>query len=195
MAVLAHKARAPHDRTLSVHKPSVNLDRGPPIAGAAPSRRGCVKSRRSRSLSGVLYGYPIVFQEPRGILWEDKDEDGEVCVEEEEYEETEVAAALEGAPEASEAPNLALSSQRLVSQAERKFLKMMEQMAQFMGQLTQAVASRDNPRDPKFKTPSMKASDSFYGTQAHKLRGFIRSCQLIFHNDTENSFYDRNKAL
>ncbi|MBW0536934.1 hypothetical protein O181_076649 [Austropuccinia psidii MF-1] len=41
----------------------------------------------------------------------------------------------------------------------------------------------------------MKAPDSFYGTQAHKLRGFIQSCQLIFHNDPENSFSDRTKVL
>ncbi|MBW0589290.1 hypothetical protein O181_129005 [Austropuccinia psidii MF-1] len=41
----------------------------------------------------------------------------------------------------------------------------------------------------------MKAPDSFDGTQAHKLRGFIQSCQLIFHNNPENFFSDRKKAL
>ncbi|MBW0593948.1 hypothetical protein O181_133663 [Austropuccinia psidii MF-1] len=72
---------------------------------------------------------------------------------------------------------------------------MMEQMTQLMGQLTQAVTPRDNSKAPAFKTPSMKASDSFYGTQAHKLRGFIQSCQLIFHNDPENFFSDKKKVL
>ncbi|MBW0559934.1 hypothetical protein O181_099649 [Austropuccinia psidii MF-1] len=64
-----------------------------------------------------------------------------------------------------------------------------------MGKLTQAVSPRDNSKAPAFKTPPMKAPDSFYGTQAHKLRGFIQSCQLIFHNDPENFFSDRKKVL
>ncbi|MBW0588581.1 hypothetical protein O181_128296 [Austropuccinia psidii MF-1] len=41
----------------------------------------------------------------------------------------------------------------------------------------------------------MKAPDSFDGTQAHKLRGFIQSCQLIFHNDPANCFSVRKKVL
>ncbi|MBW0587905.1 hypothetical protein O181_127620 [Austropuccinia psidii MF-1] len=172
-AVLTPTARAPLDRTPSVHQLSANLDRGPPMEGAAPSRRGGVKSRRSRSFSGLLGGYPGVSQGPRSRLGEAEDEEGEESVEEEESEETEVAAALAGAPEAPEAPNLALSNQPSVSQAEPNFLKMMEQMTQFMGQLTQAVAPRDTSKVPAFKTPSMKAPDSFDGTKAHKLKGFI----------------------
>ncbi|MBW0523920.1 hypothetical protein O181_063635 [Austropuccinia psidii MF-1] len=126
---------------------------------------------------------------PRGGLGEAEDEEGE------ESEETEVAAALAGAPETSEAVILAYSNQPLVSQAESNFLKMMEQMTEFMGQLTQAVAHRDNSKSPAFKTPLLKAPDSFYGIQAHKLRGFIQSCQLIFHNDTANFFSARKKVL
>ncbi|MBW0520110.1 hypothetical protein O181_059825 [Austropuccinia psidii MF-1] len=64
-----------------------------------------------------------------------------------------------------------------------------------MGQLTQEVTPRDNSKAPAFKTPSIKAPDSFDGTQAHKLRGFIQSCQLIFHNDPANFFSDRKKVL
>ncbi|MBW0463145.1 hypothetical protein O181_002860 [Austropuccinia psidii MF-1] len=41
----------------------------------------------------------------------------------------------------------------------------------------------------------MKAHDPFDGTQAHKFRGFIQSCELIFHNDPENLFSDRKKVL
>ncbi|MBW0503189.1 hypothetical protein O181_042904 [Austropuccinia psidii MF-1] len=85
--------------------------------------------------------------------------------------------------------------QPIVSQTEPKLLKMMEQMTQFMGKLNQDIAPRDNPKTPSFKTPSMKAPDSFDGTQAHKLRGFIQSCQLIFHNYPENFFSDSNKVL
>ncbi|MBW0586404.1 hypothetical protein O181_126119 [Austropuccinia psidii MF-1] len=113
----------------------------------------------------------------------------------EESEETEVAAALEGAPEASEAPNLAPSNQPLVCQAEPNFLKMMDQMTQFMIQLTQEVSPRDTSRSPAFKTPSMKSPDSFDGSKSYKLRGFIQSFELIFHIDPANFFSDRKKVL
>ncbi|MBW0562689.1 hypothetical protein O181_102404 [Austropuccinia psidii MF-1] len=92
---------------------------------------------------------------------------------------------LGGYPGMSEVPRARLgedfveeedAGQPLVSQTEPSLLKMMEQMTHFMGQLTQAVTPRDNSKAPAFKTPSMKAPDSFDGTQAHKLRGFIQSC-------------------
>ncbi|MBW0541274.1 hypothetical protein O181_080989 [Austropuccinia psidii MF-1] len=71
----------------------------------------------------------------------------------------------------------------------------MEKMDTTMGQLSQAAAPRDNSKAPEFKTPSINAPDSFDGTQAHKLRGFIQSSQLIFHNDPENFFSERKKFL
>ncbi|MBW0517850.1 hypothetical protein O181_057565 [Austropuccinia psidii MF-1] len=71
----------------------------------------------------------------------------------------------------------------------------MEQFTQFTGQLTQAVAPRDTSKAPAFKTPSMKEPDSFDGTKAYKLRVFIQSCPLIFHNDPENFFSKRKKVL
>ncbi|MBW0488758.1 hypothetical protein O181_028473 [Austropuccinia psidii MF-1] len=111
---------------------------------------------------------------------EAEDEEGD------ESEATEVAPALGGAPEASEASNLAPSNQTLVSQDEPNFLKMMEQMTQFMGQLTQVVFLRETLRAPAFKTPSMEAPDSFDCTKAYKLRGFFPYCQSIFHNDPES---------
>ncbi|MBW0562344.1 hypothetical protein O181_102059 [Austropuccinia psidii MF-1] len=112
----------------------------------------------------------------RAILGEVEDEEGEQSVEEEDSGETEVADALENAPGVPQGSNLPLSSQPLVSQTDPRLFKMMEQMTQFMGQLTQAVAPRDNSKDPTFKTPSMKAPNSFDVTQAHKLGGFIQSC-------------------
>ncbi|MBW0541430.1 hypothetical protein O181_081145 [Austropuccinia psidii MF-1] len=81
-----------------------------------------MKPRRSRSLSGLLGGYPGISKGPRRILGEAEDEEGEEYVEEEEEEKTEV----EGAPEASEAPNIALYNQPIVSQAEPSFSNMME---------------------------------------------------------------------
>ncbi|MBW0481573.1 hypothetical protein O181_021288 [Austropuccinia psidii MF-1] len=187
-AVITPTARAPLDRTPSVHQLTANLDRGPPREREAPSRRGGVKSRTSKSFSGLLGGYPSISQGPRSRLGEAEDE-------EEDSEETEVETALEGAPEASKDPNLAHYNQPLLSQAEPNSCKMMEQMTQFMGQLTQAVAPRDTSKAQEFKTPSMKAPDSFYGTKAYKLRRFIQSFQLIFHNDPENFFCDRKNVL
>ncbi|MBW0592296.1 hypothetical protein O181_132011 [Austropuccinia psidii MF-1] len=64
-----------------------------------------------------------------------------------------------------------------------------------MGKLTQEASPRENSKAPAFKAPSMKAPHSFDVTQAHKLKGFIQSYQLIFHNDPESFFPDRKKAL
>ncbi|MBW0581985.1 hypothetical protein O181_121700 [Austropuccinia psidii MF-1] len=116
------------------------------MEGAAPSRRGGMRTRRSRSFSGLLGGYPGMSEGARARPGEIKDEEGEESVEEEDSGETEVADAL---------ANL------------QSHLKMMEQMTQFMGKLPQAVAPRDNSKAPAFKTPSMKAPHSFDGTQAH----------------------------
>ncbi|MBW0500117.1 hypothetical protein O181_039832 [Austropuccinia psidii MF-1] len=109
------------------HTPSVNQMSENLDKGVAPSRRGG----------------------PRGRLEEAEDEVGEDSVEEEETE----APEMEGAHKASEARNMALSNYPLVSQAEPNFLKMMEQMTQFIGHLTKAVFPRDNSRAPAFNTP------------------------------------------
>ncbi|MBW0587214.1 hypothetical protein O181_126929 [Austropuccinia psidii MF-1] len=78
------------------------------MEGEAPYRRGGMKSRRSRSFYGLLGGYSVLSQGCRSRLGEDS-------VEEEEPEGTEVMAALSGASEASETPNLAFSNPPLVS--------------------------------------------------------------------------------
>ncbi|MBW0548114.1 hypothetical protein O181_087829 [Austropuccinia psidii MF-1] len=75
-AVLTPTARAPLDRTPSVHQMSAPLDRGPPMEGEAPSRRGGIKSRRSRSFSGLLGGYPGMSKGARARLGEVEDEEG-----------------------------------------------------------------------------------------------------------------------
>ncbi|MBW0488850.1 hypothetical protein O181_028565 [Austropuccinia psidii MF-1] len=170
-AFITPKERAPLDYTPSVHQLSANLDRGPPMEGAAPSRRGG----------------------PRSRLGEAEYEEGQESVKEEESEETEVAAALEGASKTSEAANLAHCNKPLVSQAEPNFIKMRKLMNQFMGHLTQEVNLRENSRASEFKTPSIKAPDYFDGTQAYKLRALIQSCNLILHNNPERLFSDRKK--
>ncbi|MBW0582349.1 hypothetical protein O181_122064 [Austropuccinia psidii MF-1] len=111
-----------------------------------------MKSRRSRSFSSLFGGYPGMSKGARARLGEAEDEEGEESVEEEDSEETEVATALVGAPEASEAENLAHSNKPLASQAEPNFPKMMEQMTQFRGKLTQAVSPRDDSKPPALKS-------------------------------------------
>ncbi|MBW0556107.1 hypothetical protein O181_095822 [Austropuccinia psidii MF-1] len=59
----------------------------------------------------------------------------------------------------------------------------------------QAASSSEASRPPAFKTPSMKAPECFDGTQPFKVRSFIQSCQLIFHNDPETFSQDRKKIL
>ncbi|MBW0534588.1 hypothetical protein O181_074303 [Austropuccinia psidii MF-1] len=116
-------------------------------------------------------------------------------LEEEDSGETEVADALSNAPEVPQGSNIAPTNQPLVPQSDTSLLKIMEKMATIMGQISQEAAPRDNSKAPAFKNPSIKESDTFDGTQAHKLRGFIQSCQLIFHNDPANFFSDRKKVL
>ncbi|MBW0498549.1 hypothetical protein O181_038264 [Austropuccinia psidii MF-1] len=124
---------------------------------------------KSRLFSCLLGGYSGISQAPQSGSGEAEDEELEESFEEEESDEKEV----EGVPAAPEAPNLAHSNQPLVSQCEPNFLKMMEQMTQFMRPITQAFSARDNSRAPEFENPFMKAADSFNGTQAHKLKVFI----------------------
>ncbi|MBW0474551.1 hypothetical protein O181_014266 [Austropuccinia psidii MF-1] len=134
-AVLTPTERVPLDRTPSVHQMCANLDRGPPIQGAAPSRRGGMKTRRSRSFSGLLGGYPGMSEGARARQGEVEDEEGEDSVEEEDSGETEVADALANSPEVPQGFNLAPTNQSYPS-----LLKIMEQMATIMGQLSQAAA-------------------------------------------------------
>ncbi|MBW0500374.1 hypothetical protein O181_040089 [Austropuccinia psidii MF-1] len=59
----------------------------------------------------------------------------------------------------------------------------------------QAASSSEASRPPAFKTPSMKSPECIDGTQPFKVRSFIQSCQLIFHNDPANFSQDRKKLL
>ncbi|MBW0566163.1 hypothetical protein O181_105878 [Austropuccinia psidii MF-1] len=70
----------------------------------------------------------------------------------------------------------------------------MQQMTQIMANL-QAASSSGLSRPPAFKTASMKTPECFDGTQPFKVRSFLQSCQLIFHNDPANFSQDRKKVL
>ncbi|MBW0516868.1 hypothetical protein O181_056583 [Austropuccinia psidii MF-1] len=85
-AVLTPTERDPLDCTPSVNQLSANSNRGPPIEGAEPFRRGGVKSRRLRSFSGLLGGYPSIPQGRRSRLGEAEDEEGEESVREDKSE-------------------------------------------------------------------------------------------------------------
>ncbi|MBW0521890.1 hypothetical protein O181_061605 [Austropuccinia psidii MF-1] len=136
-AVLTPTERVPLDRTPSVHQLSANLDRGPPMEGASPSRRGGMKSRRSRYFSGLLGGYPGISEGSRAKLGEVEDEEGEESVEEEDSGETKVADSLANVPEVPQGSNLAPTNQPIVSQSDPSLPKIMEQMATILGQLSQ----------------------------------------------------------
>ncbi|MBW0521054.1 hypothetical protein O181_060769 [Austropuccinia psidii MF-1] len=90
----------------------------------ASSRRGDMKSRRSRPFCGFLGGYPGIYQEPRGRFGEAEDEEGK------EFRDTEVEAAWEDSPKDPEAPSLALFNETNFSKAEPSLHKMMVQMNQ-----------------------------------------------------------------
>ncbi|MBW0498704.1 hypothetical protein O181_038419 [Austropuccinia psidii MF-1] len=74
---------------------------------AEPSRREGMKSRRSRSFSSLLGGYPGMSEGERARLGEAEDQEGEESMEEEDSGETEVADALEYTAEVPKGYNLA----------------------------------------------------------------------------------------
>ncbi|MBW0465787.1 hypothetical protein O181_005502 [Austropuccinia psidii MF-1] len=96
--------------TPTVHQLSANLNRVPPMEGEEPSKRGSMNPIISISLSGLLGGYPGISQGTGSRLGEAKDE-------EEESEETDVAAFLADAPESPDTTKIARSNQPTVSKA------------------------------------------------------------------------------
>ncbi|MBW0469161.1 hypothetical protein O181_008876 [Austropuccinia psidii MF-1] len=67
----------------------------------------------------------------------------------------------------------------------------MQQMTKIMANI-QADSSSESSSPPAFKTPSMNTPECLDGTQPFKVRSFIQSFQLIFHNDPANFCQDRN---
>ncbi|MBW0583575.1 hypothetical protein O181_123290, partial [Austropuccinia psidii MF-1] len=193
-AVLTPTPRAPLDGTPAVSQLRAKLDRGPILEGAAPSRKEGRGPRRSSSFSGVVGGFPgtsrTIFKGPG----EDGEEEEENSVEEEESDGTEGVPAPVEASQGTGGPTLAQSNQPVSNQSEPSLLAIMKQMTEIMANL-QAASSSGLSRPPAFKTPSMKAPECFYGTQPFKVRSFLQSCQLIFHNDPANFSKDRKKVL
>ncbi|MBW0465630.1 hypothetical protein O181_005345 [Austropuccinia psidii MF-1] len=117
------------------------------------------------------------------------EEEEENSVKEEESDSTEGIPAPVGASQGTGGPTLAQSNQ-----PEPSLMAIMQKMAQAMANLQEASSSEES-RPPAFKIPSMKAPEFFDGTQPFKVRSFIQSCQLIFHNDLENLSQGRKKVL
>ncbi|MBW0505762.1 hypothetical protein O181_045477 [Austropuccinia psidii MF-1] len=164
-AVLTPTPRASLDGTPAVPQLRAQLDRGPCMEGAAPSRK-----------------------EGRGP-GEYGEEEEENSVEEETPDGTEGVPAPVRASQGTGGPTLAHSDQ-----SEPSLLAIMQQMTQTMANF-QAASVSESLRPPAFKTPSMKAPECFDGTQPSKVRRFIQSCQLIFNNDPANFSQDRKKSL
>ncbi|MBW0484814.1 hypothetical protein O181_024529 [Austropuccinia psidii MF-1] len=116
------------------------------MEGAAPSIRGGMKSRRSRSFSGLLGGYPDMSGGARARIGEVGDEEGEESVEDKDSGETEVKDALQNTPEVPQGSNLGPTTQPLVSQSDTRLLKIMKQMATIMGSLSQTAAPGTIPK-------------------------------------------------
>ncbi|MBW0584825.1 hypothetical protein O181_124540 [Austropuccinia psidii MF-1] len=184
-AVPTPTPRAPLDGTPAV----------PPIKeGAAPSRKEARVLRIYNSFSGVVGGFPGISRTTFGGLGEDGEEDEENSVEEERSDGNESAPAPVRASEGTRGPTLAQSDQPVSHHTKQSLLAIMQQMTQIMANI-QAAASSEVSRPLAFKTPSMKAPELFDGTQPFKVRSFIQSCQLIFHNDPANFSQDRKKVL
>ncbi|MBW0512928.1 hypothetical protein O181_052643 [Austropuccinia psidii MF-1] len=164
------------------------------MEGAAPSRKEGRGPRRSSSFSGVVDGFPGSLRTISKGPGEDGKEEEENFVEEEGSDVTEGAPAPAGVPQGTGGPALAQSDQPVSHQSEPSLFAIMQQMTQIMANI-QAASYSESSRPPAFKSQSMKAPDCFDGTQPFKVRSFIQSCQLIFHNDLANFSQDRKKVL
>ncbi|MBW0484352.1 hypothetical protein O181_024067 [Austropuccinia psidii MF-1] len=164
-AVLTPTPRASLEGTPAVPQLRAQLDRGPHMEGASPSRKEGRDPRRSNSSSG----------------------EEENSLEEEESDGTESVPSPVGESQGTGEPALAQSNQ-----AEPSLLAIIQQMTQIMANLQEA-ASSESSRPPAFKASAIKAPECFDGTQPFKVRSFIQSCQLILHNDSENFSEDKKK--
>ncbi|MBW0510589.1 hypothetical protein O181_050304 [Austropuccinia psidii MF-1] len=127
-AVLTPTPRAPPDGTPAVPQLRAQLDRGPCMEGAAPSRKEGRGPRRSSSFSGVVGGFPgtsrTIFRGP-GKYGKEEEENS---VEEEEYYGTKGVPAPVGASQGTEGPTLAHSNKPVSHQSEPSLLAIMQQM-------------------------------------------------------------------
>ncbi|MBW0532830.1 hypothetical protein O181_072545 [Austropuccinia psidii MF-1] len=173
-AVLTPTPRAPLDGTPAVPQLRIQLDRGPCMEGAAPSRKEGRGPRILKYFSGGI--------------------GGENSVEEEESDGTEGVSAPVGPSQGTGGLTLAQSDQPVCHQSEPSLLAIMQQMTQIMANF-QAASVSESSRPPAFNTPSRKAPECFDGTQPFTVSSFIQSCQIIFPNDPAHFSQERKKVL
>ncbi|MBW0478983.1 hypothetical protein O181_018698 [Austropuccinia psidii MF-1] len=179
-AVLTQTSTAPLDGTPEVPQLRAHLDRGPNLEGAVPYRKEGSGPRRSNSFSAVVGTFEGISRTTIKSPGEDDAEEEENSVEEEGSDGTETSPTPVGASQGTGGSTLAHSNKPLSYQSEPSFLAIMKQMTQNMANIQAAL------RPPAFGNSSMKAPAFFDGTKPFKVRSFIQSCQLIFHNDKED---------
>ncbi|MBW0518746.1 hypothetical protein O181_058461 [Austropuccinia psidii MF-1] len=175
--------------SLRISQLRAQLDRGPHIEVAEPSRKEGRGPRRSNSFSAVVGRFPGLARTTFKGPGEDGEEEEENSVEEEWSDDTEGVPAPVRASQRTGGQTLAQSNQ-----SEPSLLVIMQKMTQIMPSL-QVASSSDSSRPPAIKTLSMKAPECFDGTQPFKFRSFIQYCQLIFHNDPAKFSQDRKKVI
>ncbi|MBW0486253.1 hypothetical protein O181_025968 [Austropuccinia psidii MF-1] len=125
---------------------------------------------------------------------EDGEEGEGSFVEEEESDGTEGVPAPVGELQGTEGLTLAQADQPVSYSSKPLLLAIMQKMTQIMANFQEASSS-ESSRPPAFKNPSMKAPECLDGTQPFKVRSFIQSFQLIFHDYLANLSQNRKKVL
>ncbi|MBW0550233.1 hypothetical protein O181_089948 [Austropuccinia psidii MF-1] len=120
--------------------------------------------------------------------------------EEENFVEEKVSDCTEGVPapvgesQGTGGPMISHSHEPVSHQSKLSLFTNIQLMTKSMDNLQEASSSEAS-RPPTFKTPYMKAPECFDGTQPFKVRRFLQSCQLIFHNDLANFSQEKKKVL
>ncbi|MBW0481502.1 hypothetical protein O181_021217 [Austropuccinia psidii MF-1] len=140
-AGLTPTPRAPLDSTPAVPQPRAQLDRGPIMEGAAPSRREGRGTRRSSSFSGVVGGFLGLSRTSLKVPGEDDEEEEKNSVEEGESDGTEAVPVPVGAPQGTGRPTPAQSDQLVSHQSEPSLLAIMQKMTQIMANIQEAPSS------------------------------------------------------
>ncbi|MBW0468851.1 hypothetical protein O181_008566 [Austropuccinia psidii MF-1] len=165
-AVLTSTPRAPLHGTPTVPQLRAHLQRGPVMEG-----------RKEENLADKAHsqGYLVLLQVLQGPL-------------------PKAAPTPVGDSQGTGGTTLSKSNKPVSHQYKPFLLVIMQQMTHIMANLQEASSSEAS-RSPAFKPRSMKTPDCFDETQPFKVKSFIQSCQLVFHNDWENFSEDRKKVL
>ncbi|MBW0461466.1 hypothetical protein O181_001181 [Austropuccinia psidii MF-1] len=137
------------------------------MEGEAPSRKEGRGPRRSRLFPGAVGTFPGMSKTSFKGLGEDGQEEEENSVEEEESDGTEVVPAAVGASAGTGGPTIAQSNQPVSQHSAPSLLAIIQQITQIMANLQAAS------RPQAFKSPSMKATEFFDGTNPFRVRSGI----------------------